>query len=190
MSKLTAIYLGLYEYHEKYGHFPPAIVLNDHGEPAHSWRVLLLEFLAPEVYEQYRFDEKWDSPANSKLSDLMPKCYSSGSDKPSRFTNFVVVQGPDTAFPYDKFTRMDDIKTAPETTILVVEIAHSDIHWMEPRDLTLDSFSPEARLWQTPISTTRTRLQGPLVLMADGQTVVLNKDDVIYPFLIIRGKWN
>ena len=39
------ISLAMHSYHEKYGHLPPAYVLGADGKPAHSWRVLLLEFL-------------------------------------------------------------------------------------------------------------------------------------------------
>jgi hypothetical protein len=36
---------------------------------------------------------------------------------------------------------MDDFQDGLEDTILIVEIANSDIHWMEPRDLDFNTMS-------------------------------------------------
>ena len=182
-GKLCEMHLMMELYHEKYGHYPPAVVLNESGEPAHSWRVLLLEFLEPEVYQQYRFDEKWNSPHNIGLEPHMPSCFKSDSRQKSHVTPFVVVQGEETAFPYSGTTTASDIGARASSVALVVEYAASDIHWMEPRDLDIRSFSPAASLIDTPLSTTRSG--GPLAMMADGNRVTLKGSDVIYPLLSI-----
>ena len=182
-GRLGELHLAMESYHEKYGHYPPAIVLNELGEPAHSWRVLLLEFLEPEVYQQYRFDEIWNSPHNMRLEQHMPSCFKSQAGQKSQVTPFVVVQGAETAFPYDDNTSFGDIGTRASSVALVVEYAASDIHWMEPRDLDIRSFPPTASLIYTPLSTRRTI--GPLVVMADGNRVTLKGSDVIYPLLSI-----
>ena len=49
--------------------------------------------------------------------------------------------GEDTLFPGASSVTLDDITDGPENTILLVEIADSDIHWMEPRDLDVDTMS-------------------------------------------------
>ena len=53
-------------------------------------------------------------------------------------TNYVAVTGPGTVWSADHNTQLDDITDGPENTILLIEITDSDIHWMEPRDITLE----------------------------------------------------
>jgi hypothetical protein len=53
-------------------------------------------------------------------------------------TSYVVVTGAATAFPGCKSRRLEEITDARQDTVLVVEIANSDIRWMEPRDPSLD----------------------------------------------------
>ncbi len=56
-------------------------------------------------------------------------------------TSYVVVTGTNTAFPGCKSRRLEEITDRKEETVLLVEVANSDIHWMEPRDLTLEELS-------------------------------------------------
>jgi hypothetical protein len=83
-GNLCAISLGLHNYHDHYGCFPPAIVKDADGKPMHSWRVLLLPFLSEyNLYNKYRMDEPWDGPNNRKLLGSMPsvyRCPSAGHD--------------------------------------------------------------------------------------------------------------
>lgn len=53
-------------------------------------------------------------------------------------TDYVAVIGSETAFPGSETVAIAEIKDGVENTILLVEIADSDIHWMEPRDLSWD----------------------------------------------------
>ena len=46
-------------------------------------------------------------------------------------TSYVVVTGPKTLWPGSEAACFKDI---PNITLLVAEVSHSDIHWMEPRD--------------------------------------------------------
>ena len=41
-NNFKQIWLGLQNYHERYGSYPPAYVADQNGRPTHSWRVLLL----------------------------------------------------------------------------------------------------------------------------------------------------
>lgn len=87
---------ALVAYREHFGHYPPAVVWGPDGKPWHSWRVLILPFLkrkhvsgyardtercrwdqgVNKVYLEYRFDEPWDGPHNSRLLEQMPEVYS------------------------------------------------------------------------------------------------------------------
>jgi prepilin-type processing-associated H-X9-DG protein len=93
------------------------------------------------LYERYRFDEPWDGPNNSKLARQFQnpfRCLSDDEDGPKGSeleTSYVVVVGPQTAFPGDKCVALSDVTDDKGNTILVVEVENSGIHWMAPRDL-------------------------------------------------------
>jgi hypothetical protein len=46
-----------------------------------------------------------------------------------------VILAPGTAFPGASSSKRSDFLDGPENTILVTEIANSDIPWLQPRDL-------------------------------------------------------
>jgi len=141
---LKQIGLALLIYHDQHGCFPPAYAADAQGRPAHSWRVMLLPYLEEgNLFAQYHFDEPWDGPNNRKLAVQMPsffRCPSrpdpTGATAASTF--YVAITGPGTVWPglmSGSLKGIDD----PANTILLVEVADSDIAWMEPRDLTIDA---------------------------------------------------
>ena len=56
----------------------------------------------------------------------------------TKMTDYVAVVGNQTAWPGSRGLKRSEITDDPSRTILVLEIADSRIHWMEPRDPTLD----------------------------------------------------
>jgi Protein of unknown function (DUF1559) len=73
--------LAVANYHETYGCFPPAYLANRDGKPMHSWRVLILPFLAQqELYRAYNFDEPWNGPNNRNLESRIGNIYVSVRD--------------------------------------------------------------------------------------------------------------
>ena len=129
----------MHNYHSVHGTFPPAYLVDGNGAPMHSWRVLLLPFLEEQaLYRRYRFDEPWDGPNNRKLHQTIVPCYSCAGDgtrKHSAATSYVAVVGPGTAWPGKQPTKLSDFTDGTSNSILIVEVADSGIHWMEPRDL-------------------------------------------------------
>jgi hypothetical protein len=144
-NNLKQIMIGLWSYHEEHGSFPPAFIADESGKPIHSWRVLLLPYLdANPLYEQYRFDEPWDGPNNSKLHAEIIELYQCPHDSfwgENQNTNYVAIVGKQTAWPGSKSASHADIKDGEENTIILVEVENSGIHWMEPRDLEFDTMS-------------------------------------------------
>jgi prepilin-type processing-associated H-X9-DG protein len=148
-SNLKRLGLAMYNYHERYNCFPPAYVADDHGRPMHSWRVLLLPFLNEgRLYEQYHFDEPWDGPNNRRLADTAmpvfhcPSDEHSGSTSPPTMTSYVAVVGAETIWPDSRSAAIRDITDGTASTIAIVEISNSGIHWMEPRDLHIAQMAP------------------------------------------------
>ena len=133
----------LFEYRDKYGHFPPAYTVDKDGRPMHSWRALLLK-IASEPDVSYDFNEPWDGPNNIKLVDKIPRFYICPSDhdrykRSTTFTSYLAIAGPGTAFPGAATTQLAGMRGRLGASILVAEVADSGVVWSEPRDLDVRS---------------------------------------------------
>ena len=143
---LSIISMAMRNYADVYGCFPPAYVADDNGMPAHSWRVLLLPFLdRQDLYDRYDFNEPWDGPRNRRLAHELGgkipiyNCPSDPSTWRTGGTNYVVVTGPGTAFTDANSAQVSDFVDGVGNTVLIVEVTGTDIQWMEPRDLSLET---------------------------------------------------
>jgi hypothetical protein len=137
-QRLKQLGKALQDYHDEHASFPPAYLVDKEGKPAHSWRVLLLPYLGrQDLYDAYRFDEPWDGPNNRKLEDQLRDVYSCPGEPnaPPWRTNYVAVVSAVTAWPGSQPVGIKYFVRGTSYTILLVEIANSEIHWMEPRDL-------------------------------------------------------
>ena len=136
---LKQVLMALHDYHDHYGCFPPAYVADKNGQPMHSWRVLILPFLEQQaLYAQYRFDEPWNGPNNSKLGNVrIPEyqCPEQTASGTPTMTSYVALVGKAAAWPGSAAARFEDFRDATSNTIMVVEMVDSGIHWMEPRDM-------------------------------------------------------
>jgi hypothetical protein len=190
-QNIQAIGLAMAQYHQRFGSFPPAYVADSQGRPQHSWRVLLLPFLGEEeLYDEYRRDEPWDSPHNSKLIDQMPLVYRCPSDNesPLRQANVAVVTGPGTLFDGPKASRREEILDGPENTLLFVEVADSGCTWTEPRDLPLKSLKLPMNSDSHGISSHHPRWVH--VVFANGRAIALpisTKPDIVRALCTSRG---
>jgi hypothetical protein len=147
-NNLKQIALALHNYNDVYGSLPPAYVADENGKPMHSWRVLILPFLEQQaLYDQYKFDEPWDGPNNSRLAQTIVSVYGCPSEgQLSANTSYVAVVGPNTAFQGDQPVKFRDITDGLSNTLMVIDAANTGINWMEPRDLDMTSvFSATGR---------------------------------------------
>ena len=104
VNNLQRLLVALHKYHDVHKHFPPAVVLGKDGKGTvpHSWRVELLPFLdEQELYDQYRFDEPWNSKHNATLLPRMPSVFRSPREKTDSMSTayFGVVAGGRAAAP-------------------------------------------------------------------------------------------
>jgi prepilin-type processing-associated H-X9-DG protein len=171
-NNLKQIALAFHNYHDTYKTFPPAYIPDEDGNPKHSWRVLILPFLEQQrLYEQYNFDEPWDSPNNKIVGNTAIPVYSCPTDPSSgtlpNQTSYMVVTGPNTVFNGGQAARMRDILDGTSNTILVVESAGSGVTWSQPVDIDASNvtFPLGAR---NPNSTGSFHPGGMNVAMCDG----------------------
>jgi len=152
-NNLKQIALAMHMFHDTYRRLPPAVLeqTTEQWQEAkpYSWRVALLPFLnQQDLYQQYRFDEPWDSPANLQVLEKMPDVYRAAGDPPdSTSTSYFVLVGPGAVFPeagampLRKGTGFREIRDGTANTLLVVEAKRS-VPWTKPEDIPYDPAKP------------------------------------------------
>jgi prepilin-type processing-associated H-X9-DG protein len=133
-NNLKQIALGLLNYHDRYGRFPPPVVRDSSGKPLHSWRVAVLPFVGEEsLYKEFHLDEPWDSDHNRQLLERMPRVYAEPMEGSTSMTVYQVFTGPRTAFEDPRGQNLASFTDGPANTLLVVESARP-VRWTEPID--------------------------------------------------------
>ena len=126
-------------YHEVHDALPPSTkTVNGHK---HSWRVLLAPYYEGDrIRDEYNFDLPWNSPENLALEDdarTYHQCPERRGKVDPIQTSYVAITGPNCVMRDDSYPprRFEDID--PEA-VLFVETKRTDIHWMEPKDLSYE----------------------------------------------------
>src|SRR5687768_17569182 len=60
----TSVAHALERYFEVHGRLPPAVVFGPNNEPFHSWRMLIQEYMDPELFRMYDFALPWHHAKN------------------------------------------------------------------------------------------------------------------------------
>ena len=172
-NNLKQIGLAMHNYYDTYKCLPPAVITDDDGRPMRSWRVAILPFVEQTpLYDQYDFNEPWDGPNNMALHANRIDTYVCPMDGTSApfDTSYVMIVGKDTIGDEpNEAVRFRDITDGTSNTILAIEVSGQNIHWMEPRDLTVE----EAIAYVTNPAAdgyAHTHNGGVNVLMTDGST--------------------
>ncbi len=181
--KLAA--LGILYYEEEHSSsFPPAYTVDTQRRRMESWRVSILPYLQyTRLYYEYHHNEPWDGPNNRKLHGertpngewTPPSYYRCPVDlsEPKTSTNLLAVVGPGTAWPGTTPGCTKNCVKGASHTALLVEVAHSGIHWMEPRDLELSNFDPTIDS-RSGRGLSSNHAGGANVVMADGSVRCLS----------------
>ncbi len=170
-NNLKQIAIAMHNYHDTYKCFPAAVLTDEDENPRRSWRIALTPFLeSSAVYDQYNFDESWDSPNNQILEGARSHVFVCPSDPlvGPVDTNYVMIVGVGTVGGEpNECVKMRDITDGTSNTIMAIEVSGSGISWLEPRDMTVD----EAVAYITNPGTTgqmHVHPGGVNVAMADG----------------------
>lgn len=181
-QNLKQLGLGLHNFNDTFSRFPvfeyPISSFDASGKPYLSWRVYLLPYLGySNLYNQFRFNEPWNSPNNLPLLNQMPELFRSPGDaSTSHTTRMQVLTGPDALFGRDFINgrqvgpRLQSIIDGTSNTIMVAEVGTDRaVPWTAPDDVIFDAANPLAALGILS--------SGELpVLLADGSVMTLGSD--------------
>lgn len=154
-SNLRQISLGLKNYRDSYGIFPPAYTVDANGKLLHSWRTLILPYLDQKtLYDSIDLTKPWDDPANSAVSEQIPGIYRCPSaTSPTNRTTYLGVFGKDKCFTGSKGRKLQEITDKHDETIVVIEVPEDQgVPWMAPLDADENlilSFDPKTK-WPHP----------------------------------------
>ena len=107
-----------------------------------SWRVTLLPYLGyKELYDQFDLNQRYNSPVNRRLVDLMPPEYKT-SERTTK-TNFVVPISTFSAYWRETSARMSRIEDGIADTVgvVIVDDEHS-VTWTSPKEYNLVKGKP------------------------------------------------
>lgn len=147
-NNLRQITLAFHNYEAANGRFPTDVYSED-GKPLLSWRVQLLPYLeSPQLFDQIRMDEPWDSEHNRQIAARMPDVYrsSTGDGRPGT-TRFVALAGEKTLHPGNRRLGFRDVTDGTSNTLLYVQAnQEAAVDWMKPADLQYNPQKPLAGL--------------------------------------------
>ncbi|MCI0681104.1 MAG: DUF1559 domain-containing protein [Gemmataceae bacterium] len=191
---------ALRRYHDdpRHGRLPPPVIMGKDGEGKipHSWRVEILPYLGQQaLYNEYRFDEPWDSQGNRRLLARMPVVFRAPLDqRDSTHASYFAVVTPGlkpraddsagsdavgalaipnyhhgTVFSDPAGQRLQHIPDGTSNVVALVE-ARRDIPWTQPVDVPYVADKPLPKLggWFT---------QGWHAAFADGKVKLLASDN-------------
>jgi hypothetical protein len=145
-NNLRMLGLAMLNYSSARNEFPPTASGQKPKQPPVSWRVLVLPYLEESaLYQQYDFDQPWDSEANRKLIARMPAVFKApGSRKAAEGkTNYLAVVGEPYALAAGQGRKMAAFTDGMSNTILLVEASDERaVPWTKPEDFTPEKGKP------------------------------------------------
>lgn len=129
---ISQIAIALRAYKKDHGRLPPLFTRDADGNPAHSWRVLLLPYLeSVELYDRYNFSLPWNHPQNLEIAAEGGVLYSKypEGDLAADYTFIVAVAGSPTSWGNER------LSGSGFDEVLVIESPVHKTHWMAPNDL-------------------------------------------------------
>ena len=154
LNNVRQLCLANLNYESSHRRFPSNLSENnpEAGENL-SWRVHILPFLdRQDLYDQFKFDEPWNSPNNKALIPQMPDVFTHPQlppDLPEGYTVFQMPTSPaDSETPAilvqgEKGITFGELTDGSSNTILILEVSASDaVPWTKPQDWEFDPDDP------------------------------------------------
>lgn len=171
-NNLKQIGIGLLNYHDTYGEFPPAYTVDNEGNPLHSWRTLILPFIEQNaLYESIDLTKPWDDPVNKLAMETRIPAYQCPSVQPKgNLTNYLaVVTSQSCLRPIDS-SSIAEITDGTNSTLLVMEFPLDQaVPWGSPEDATESMVLGFGSAAELP------HANGSQVLMADARVRFMEK---------------
>lgn len=159
INSLKQIGLAFHQFYDIYKRLPTS-TYDKEGKPLLSWRVHILPYLEQlPLYNQFHFDEPWDSEHNMPLIAQMPRVFrTEGFDDPER-TVFLAATGAAALFPQGK---ADDGRKFAAPEIVALNRGGSDLAWTRQIDFrtirdgavntiaVVEADSDRAAIWTKP----------------------------------------
>ena len=186
-NNLREIGMALRQYQTSNAILPAAFTSDPAGRPLHSWRTPLLPFMEQlgtgeddlgAYYGRLHWNEPWDSPSYSRLrAERFPFfiCPDDNAASEHNNTSYLAVSGAGTTWPGRTAACLPSSGEGATETVLLVEAADSSIHWMEPRDLSLDGLDCRLNGSSTPGISSK-HANGVNILFADASVRCLPRD--------------
>jgi hypothetical protein len=156
-NNLKQIGVALLNFENTHKALPPWAACDKNGKPLLSWRVLILPYIEQALlYREFKLDEPWDSPHNSKLVQAMPAVYAAPGVKSAQpghtyYQGFVgrsagweLILDP-AAIYKAKGIRLGKTTASRSNTIAVIE-AGEPVPWTKPVDLPFEKGKPLAAI--------------------------------------------
>lgn len=135
-NHLKQIMIGLQNYHDEYGVFPPAYTVDAEGNRLHSWRTLILPYVEQQqLYDKIDLSKPWNDPVNAEAAKTRISTYQCPSLMlPDGHTSYLAVVSPGSCLGSEP-RKWNDITDGAANTICVLEVtAEHAIPWMSPED--------------------------------------------------------
>jgi Protein of unknown function (DUF1559) len=134
---------ALMNYEASFGCFPGSYKTDFAGTPIQSWRVTMHRAWGEHsIHNLYGFTVPWTHANNVGLLGYDTPGHfwwcPCGDGRATKMTDYVAVVGNETAWPVGRGLKRSEITDDLASTILILEVAGSGTHWMEPREPTLD----------------------------------------------------
>jgi hypothetical protein len=120
-----------------YLELPPAYTVDEHGNPLHSWRTLILPCIEQQsLYQKIDLSKPWNDPVNAEAFKTVVEVYQCPSLKSEPgMTTYLAVTGDNTCLRPARSLRIEEVTDGPSNTLAVIEVtADHAVHWMSPQD--------------------------------------------------------